>query len=430
MISAFVAAIASIFPGDYPGYITVHERNLSYLVNYGSLDPMNWLGSKNIAADAKMVCDSWSGCSAFDGVNFYYYGDVAHMTTYLSRTYCGEGSVGVNVSGGCVPGSRQTYTYWHCPTQGATFQFLATFTLPPDDIAEACDQNPFCIAFTIQRVGTEGTLWGAGPAPNKTVAPTFIGLHVKDPSTPVDQPHPTSVQGAPAAQYERVKEQAGDIPVPAGYASFPLVDPLGYTPIAIGGWPNTSFSSIGGWSMGEPVAWSFEGVPTWFGGSHSLANPNACFSSTELAVILAGATKTVNSGVYTFIDQPMLPPLHTTGPGGGYSFYQTWNTNALRENANSTMFVNINSSSPCTRTQGDCGAGELLKCSGLNTSANLIPLYTYPLPAEIIAQACTFHGCHVFVMNKENTKGTTYKWPGAAVNSSVTGYLRDYRQLA
>ena len=76
-----------------------------------------------------------------------------------------------------------------------------------------------------------------------------------------------------------------------------------------------------------------------------------------------------------------------------------------------------------------CGVGIMMRCAGLNTSAPLVLMETYDLPPDLMAKACAYHDCHVFVMhNQGNTTtqtGSLYRWPPSTVpNVTVNGFFR------
>lgn len=422
-------ALATVFTvgqtQDFPGYITLPARNVSAAARYGSLDSAAALGlaPTSMLNNAKMVCDSWSGCSAFDGVNFYLFANTAaaaSVTSYVSNKRCAAGSTGKNVTGGCVPGAGTAHTYWNCPGQGAGYTLLATFALPPFLIAQSCDGNSACVAFTVGAGGTSGSLWAAGPALDPTTYPTFVGMTVKDPAAVL--PSQKNVASARQLSWEEMDfpdSGSGAIPTPAGYTAFPSVGPTIATTIAVGGWPMDVVTR----SVPAPFA-SLGLGPAWFGGGGTKGSGDECFTAGEVAVLLAAAAAPVASGVYTFIDRPTAPPVHTP-LAGDTATTLTWNAYALTADATSSFFVRTAAGAACQVVTGDCSAGQMVKCAGHDTSAALVALKTYDVPAEIIAQICDYQaaskGCMAFAMNADNTQGTTYTWP-ASVN--ITGYIK------
>ena len=86
-------------------------------------------------------------------------GTAPGMDTYMNTTRCVGAQTGVNVSGGCGP---KPETYWQCAGSSGDFKVLATFQLPPFLVAESCDNNPECVGFVVNKVGSMGKLLTPG----------------------------------------------------------------------------------------------------------------------------------------------------------------------------------------------------------------------------------------------------------------------------
>ena len=119
----------------------------------------------------------------FDVLNFYYFPDLPNVASYISTKRCVGGLTITNLTGGCVPGqSLPGDDYIFCTGQGPGYDWLVHYILPPFEIKRACDENPKCIAFTIESGGTTGNLYTGTPRPtlpNGTMLPNFVGTSVK-----------------------------------------------------------------------------------------------------------------------------------------------------------------------------------------------------------------------------------------------------------
>uniref|UniRef100_A0A7S3FFW1 Uncharacterized protein n=1 Tax=Haptolina ericina TaxID=156174 RepID=A0A7S3FFW1_9EUKA len=365
----------------------------------------------------------------YDNLNFYAWDGPFLMSSYVSFTRCGFGVNGTNVTGGCVTGGQGAATYWHCPFQGPVFESFASFALPPYEMHKACEENSLCVGFSVNPVGSHGTLYRATPLPNQTLYPAtrgYSGTFLKLPTNAHQQTSGSSAaeltSQAAEPQASARDTRASSIPAPPGFIAFAGVDFRSYTTMMIGG-PTPSSP----WQYNQDAYQQEESI----GGVQPRVFVGYGLNASEIAVILAASSKTVNSGLYTYVDQPSRPP-------DGYPYVPppsqldalTWNAWAYREDNNLTMFVN---SQVCVPMQGSqcCAAiaGKsclVHRCAGINTSAPLIQMQSYDLPARIMATACVYHGCHAFMMNAANTKGTMYYWPWNHPNRSVNGYLQSY----
>jgi hypothetical protein len=95
------------------------------------------------------------------------------VQSYVSNATCGPNAK-LSISSGTALSPPGT-TYVVCTAApgasvSAGYVLFATFKLPPFLIEEACDQNPNCVAFMVDSLGSEG--WLLGFLPEKTEGPS------------------------------------------------------------------------------------------------------------------------------------------------------------------------------------------------------------------------------------------------------------------
>jgi hypothetical protein len=425
-----VGSVSSGCHFDYSGYMKFENKNLSRPAEYGSLDA-RW--SSERADTAKMLCDSWSGCSGFDGLNFYYFQDLLTVDTFISITKCLGGAAGKEVTGGCVPGGAPGATdYWRCEAQGPGYDQIHHYDEPPLQAKEACDEDDDCIAFTVENCVTY-TLYKATAAPtgpNGTATPNFLGFHMK--KSGATSPPPTASKRSllyGRKSYGGASETtAVDYPEVGPAKDSSLLSPeTGSGPPAIGpfiAYDGIDFTTPVPAPFSAPIVSDLTQAQVAFpAGTSNWAGPTWLGSITVDQIANVIASNSNPTAAYTFIDQPTqtwMDPDPTVPPVLGNSFWGAWN---FADDANVTSYINLDICKPDTTSP--CGVGTLLHCAGLNTSAPLQRMETYDLPAEIVSQACSYHGCHVFIENNDNTQGTMYYWPASVVtNVTVNGYFR------
>ena len=104
----------------------------------------------------QFACDATPECQFHDGVfNLKGWSTTSPSNTthsYISVTKCGDPSrKGTNITSSCsAPASAPGY--FSCPLgtgESAGLVKIATFQLPPFLVAQSCDKNDDCVAFTI-----------------------------------------------------------------------------------------------------------------------------------------------------------------------------------------------------------------------------------------------------------------------------------------
>ena len=252
-------------------------------------------------------------------------------------------------------------TYLQCTGPAsltANFQPIATYLLPPFLIAQACDQNPSCIAFSVNAVGSFGTLYTPYIY---DIAPPFRTYNLKI--------SPSAV-GLASNNIERV-------PYPERFFMLPGTDIQGSPTEAIVMQPCGAAYNASIMTLGAQV----------FG----CANGQGLFACD------------------TFIDRPRysIDGLgHETDIWTHFKFFQ---------DTNKSSFV---STKACTPVSFGCGGIRMLKCTGLNTTAPPDAHETYDLSYSLIEGACLEKGCHAFTVRNDNSSGTLFTFAAAASGAS------------
>ena len=121
-----------------------------------------WGDDNNIAClntdvnAAMYVCDNLPNCNGFNRrqtddlhTSLKHFVDNPAVDTYIAHRHCG------NKGSGFVRGN-----YLMCSNTGLNFEMAKdTYKLPPFLVAEACDVDPLCSAFTVSNDGQTGKLY-------------------------------------------------------------------------------------------------------------------------------------------------------------------------------------------------------------------------------------------------------------------------------
>eukprot|EP01049_Picozoa_sp_SAG25_P013787 SAG25_NODE_2235_length_1811_cov_1.254089_2_plen_170_part_00 len=126
-----------------------------------------WINGTGAAEIATMICDLDEDCRQFGDYNadltsFNAWTAAEGTVTYISTKRCGDASVppGTVTPPSCAVDVKHAPSYYTC-TEGAAggrHTALATFQLPPFQIAESWNRNNRCVAFTTDTDGSTGTL--------------------------------------------------------------------------------------------------------------------------------------------------------------------------------------------------------------------------------------------------------------------------------
>ena len=449
-----MAAVTSILItlSSVDEYMKLPDRDVTGSEHLGCLG-RGWI----TPATSKRVCDvtGQNYCSLFaDNVMHAFLYDQT-MDSYMNTSRCVGAQRGTNVSGGCGPTPQ---AYWSCEGSDGEFKVLATFELPPFLIAESCDNNPQCVGFVVNKVGSMGKL--VTPSVDATNA-----YYLKVPSTANT---PKTSPGEVKLAFETFTK--------AGLAERIVRRPLRLLKsfahgILHGFWATGGVLELDGHhaahpveGYAEPLEESAESPPSSRCGLEQVAPPPpppCCPGFVQLDFgFAAPSTATTPNEKFPGLksvafgpcdDQPeadFYSPTMDTGAMSALcasspsqcthfvshdsldSPQDRWSAWTPLSQANMTTYIragpegSIPGRSACSTVAGDCG-GKFLACGGRNTSKPLTVLETYDLPPHLLYQVCMVKYCDLFVSNNNGTGGTLYQFAIPPINATTGRFARN-----
>ena len=363
---------------EFDSYIAFENQNIGISAqgsptageeDIGCVDPdvlFNRTSSNFYFDLARTMCDRNPECQYFNNREVKHW--VVDNTTisYISNYSCGNLTNGTEVPSSACTLHHSASGYLHCKDIDATWAPIATFALPPFLIAKSCNENPLCLAFTVDKKGSTGTIFSASPSEGDDY---YLKL-----------PLESEVEKEINSKQKEV-----------------------HSKFMFG-----NFHAMEGWALNAVVAT----VPI-------LAPCNAvAVSDTSLMDVddLKAACTHAPEKCSTFTTSPVAAP--QGGMQSNLMIHQT--------DVNKTTYI---SNSVCTPDVGACYdkfPRTYLSCPKLNTAGPAMVMETYDLPAKILAEACAIKGCHFFVSNNDDSGGTLYQFANGVVpNVSVTdSYIR------
>ena len=354
----------------FDGYQMYPQRTLTSNVSMcgDNVGHFSWPGSPtDMIGLEKQMCDSSPQCDIFTvnmnashaGGGFKRLVADARFDVYISTTKCGtfpNGSLvpSSSVESSCIDTDRNL-SYHVCTGIGDFTALLVTFELPPFEIKKACDLNPNCGAFEVNRLGTMGKLYQGSYNPSFPDDVIYLKVF---------------------ANQSRSADVRGNADPPTkvfdGYHQMPAVDLRNLT--------NTSVYRP--MCNGYPWEPSIMGVGDRYPG----ALGSICHRNRSLCD--------------TFLDNPVPDPSMSPTVA-------TWFVWKYRSDLSVDSFV---STSACYPSPSSCNdSPPVLLCYGLDTTSPL-QIETYDLPRHMIAEACSIKRCHAFVVKRDNSSGALLRF--------------------
>ena len=201
MLFELTAAVAQPFPG----YISLPSQDFGAVADETCIRTM-WADP----AVNKLLCDRAASCQVFSDRTLKRWDTGAIVDTYMSVVWCTGAQTGANMTGGC-PTSGQNISYWRCAGSAGDFAAQEQNPLPPFLMAQTCDNNPLCVGFTVNKVGTHGSMLFA-----KVDATTSYNLKLP----PAPPPPLSSIAQLHTKRAMRARPRALGIDPPQGFRVF------------------------------------------------------------------------------------------------------------------------------------------------------------------------------------------------------------------
>ena len=361
---------------EFYGYLTFEDQNIGLSASgsttpgkedLGCVDP-NKLFPRNTSDFyfqlARTICDRNENCQYFNNEEVKHWVQDNTTISYISNHSCGNFTNGTVVPTTTCALKHYKNGYLHCKGIDAVYVPLATFALPPFLIAKSCNQNPLCVAFTVDKKGSTGTLFSAGSSPESDY---YLKL-----------PRPSSVAKMHSPSPEDGKTMFG------------------------------GYHVIEEWSLTTIVA------------STPILMPCNTYAVPDMTLMdvdeLKAACSHAPANCSTFTTS--TPP----APQGGTQV----DLMVHQQNVNQTTYISNSVCKLDVGSCYDNFPKSYLSCPDLNTATPAILMETYDLPAKILAEACALKGCHFFVAKNDNSGGSLYKFASGVVSnvSKTNSYIR------
>ena len=141
---------------------TTQERR-SWCVDPNKLFPRN---TSDFYFQLRTICDEMK-TAILNNEEVKHWVQDKTTISYISNHSCVNFTNGTVVPTTTCALKHYKNGYLHCKGIDAVYVPLATFALPPFLIAKSCNQNPLCVAFTVDKKGSTGTIFSAVQAPKR-----------------------------------------------------------------------------------------------------------------------------------------------------------------------------------------------------------------------------------------------------------------------
>jgi hypothetical protein len=363
-----VVAIAAGSPADFEGYVTIPNTDVGLDVQGFDINTLVALAGAFDFATVTLLCDElgddcvgfnyWPAPASSSGKDEFTWKQFTPstdgVTTYYSINRCIPGRNSTEIAGSCDPNSDNTYM--QCPDGWGYWyvEALNQFQLPPFLLAQACDKDPRCVAFTTAEGQGNGTLFAkAGPIPN----PDHDGL-----TTLLKVPNHKQQPPATIAQETTAESMAG-----------------------------ANYHKLAGAVIDEQTIWSpFAGSPdlSWI---KTHGTSLALFMKAECATRTGTCDGVVSCAVGNACTSP-------TGLPNNFNAFVTFG------GRNTSSYIKPG---PCFPAGGSCNitGKPYLTCPGLDFTRPTT-IDTIDFPTNILIQACsTKSNCHAVISADDGSGG-------------------------